>query len=65
MTDVPMSFERLKAFLGYEQPKAIMRWLDDNGIHYKIANKKPVTSMSAINKALLGDDDDDKIEFEM
>ncbi len=64
MTDVPMSFEKLKEFLGYERPSDVIKWLDNNHIPWLPAkNKEPVTTMSAINKAIIGDEDDDEIEF--
>lgn len=65
MIDVPMSFERLKEFLGYERPSDVIKWLDINHVPYKLSKKKPVTTMSAINKSIMGDDDDSEIEFDM
>ena len=59
MTDIPMSFEKLKDFLGYERPSDIIKWLEINAIPYKLCMKKPVTTMSAINKAIIGEEDED------
>lgn len=61
--DAPLSFEQLKAFTGYERPSDVIKWLDLNRIPYKIAKKAPVTTLSALNKAIIGDDDDEEIEF--
>ena len=65
MVDVPMSFEKLKEFLGYERPTDVIKWLDINRIPYKIAKRKPITTMSAINKSIMGENDESEIEFDM
>ena len=60
-----INFERLKEFLDYERPSDVIKWLEVNQVPFKLSKRKPVTTLTAINKALIGDDNDSEIEFNM
>ena len=52
--------EDLKAWLGYEQRAAVERWLSERGIQYDKSQDKIVTTVQAVNNALIGITDDSK-----
>ncbi len=60
-----INFERLKEFLDYERPSDVIKWLEVNRVPFKLSKRKPVTTLAAINKALIGDENDSEIEFDM
>ena len=56
MNDDLVNLDRLRAWLSYERRDAVIRWLDENGVRYRRGkNGDPVTTLAAINAAMLGD----------
>ena len=55
MNDEVLDFTYLSKKLGYKRPSDVIRWLETNNVRYKLSRNKPITSMSAFNRALIGD----------
>ena len=55
-----INFEQLKSWTGYESKAAIIKWLDDQGIKYRLCKGVPVTSVNC----LVDGDGDAKTEWE-
>lgn len=55
----------LRAWLGYDQRAKIERWLSDRGIPFEVSRDRIVTTVQAINTAMIGAQQQDAgFEFE-